>query len=185
MKSKWINDEICYIGTQLRSGWVADNTALAGDAIASFIGPADVPIENMVDMDDVANDEPIYSKSMLHFIIEHPGCDLPLAVARQRIITAIASEVFHKYENGKCVTRRGDDLFEGNKKISVSIATTSPVSSLIHFAINVISDGTPLPTKGLSDFGIEPRAFSEEIMNRYMNEIASMEHACGKVKSVP
>ncbi len=184
MKSKWMDDEICYDGLQLRSGWIADIATLTGDAIVSFMGPAYVPIENMVDMDDVANDEPIFSRSMLHFIIEHPDCDLKLAVARQRIITTIACELFHDFESGKNVVRRGDDLFDGDKKISVSIATKSPTSCLIHFAINILSDGTPLPTKGLADFKIEPKAFSEKLMNIYMDEIASMDHACNKVRSV-
>jgi hypothetical protein len=59
MKSAWIEKEIKYDGLQLRSGWVQEMTGLAGSAIASFTGPADVPIEHMVDLEDVAANAPI------------------------------------------------------------------------------------------------------------------------------
>lgn len=185
MQMSWLDSRICYDGTQLKSHWISETAGIDGDAIASFIGPADVPIENMVDLEDVANDEPIFSRSMLHFIVEHMGLDLPLAVARQRLITAIAAELLHGYRTAANVVRKGDDLYDGERKISVSIATTSPTSSLIHFAMNIESAGTPLPTKGLDDFGIEPKPFAMALMNTYAGEIESMAHACTKVRPVP
>lgn len=185
MNTTWINRKICYDGTQLRSRWIFENAGIDGDAVASFIGPADVPIENMVDLEDVARNEPIFSRLMLHFIIEHPDCDLKLAVARQRLLVSIAAEELKKHESASNVIRKGDDLYDGEKKLSVCIATGSPVSCLIHFAINIQSEGTPLPTKGLSDYGIEPGALAISIMDLYKEEIDGMERARRKVRSVP
>jgi len=184
MRSAWIDMRIAYDGTQLRSRWVLERTSIEGDGLAIFVGPADVPIENMVDMDDVAANAPIYSKEMLHFIAEHRERSLPLAVARQRIMVAIATDELKGLATGAPIERRGDDIFDGDRKLSVSIATSSPCSTLIHFAINVRSVGTPVPTKGLCDYGIEPEALGLAIAERYCREIESMEHAAGKVRPV-
>ncbi|MFA4973108.1 MAG: DUF366 family protein [bacterium] len=184
MKGAWIEKETLYDGTQLRSGWVKSHTGLSGSAIASFAGPADVPIENMVDLEDVARNAPIFSNDMLHFIAEHEERDLPLAVARQRLLVAIAVDALRDRAKGAKIERRGDDIFDGDRKLSVSIATSSPRSTLIHFAINIRSDGTPVPTKGLSDYDIEPRKLADSILARYCGEIESMERAENKVRPV-
>ncbi|MFA4974974.1 MAG: DUF366 family protein [bacterium] len=184
MKGAWIENKTLYDGTQLRSGWVKSQTRLAGSAIASFAGPADVPIENMVDLEDVAANAPIFSNEMLHFIAEHEERDLPLAVARQRLLVAIAAEEIVGRAPSARIERKGDDIYEGDRKLSVSIATSSPRSTLIHFAINIRSDGTPVPTKGLSDYGIDPRTLADSILKRYCAEIESMEKATKKVRPV-
>ncbi len=184
MKSAWIEKKIKYDGIQLRSGWVREMTGLANSSIAAFAGPADVPIENMVDLEDVAANAPIFSHEMLHFIAEHEERDLSLAVARQRLLVAIAAEEIARCAPNAKIERKGDDIYEGKRKLSVSIATNSPHSSLIHFAINIRSDGTPVPTKGLSDYGIDPRSLADSILKRYCGEIESMEKATKKVRAV-
>lgn len=183
MKKVWINEETKYTGKELRSHWISGKTGVSGGVIASFIGPADVPIANMVDLEDVRNDAPIFSKSMLHFIAEHFDGDLLLAVARQRLLAAIASEYIAGLKVSG-IERRGDDIFSGEKKLSVSIATSSPVSTLIHFAMNIVSEGTPVPTVGLFDLEIDPKKLAEEIMRRYCLEIESMHAARCKVRAV-
>lgn len=184
MEWRWIDREITYDGTQLRSGWVREQTDLKGDGLACFAGPADVPVENLVDLEDAAANAHIFSPMMLHFIAEHTDGDLLLAVARQRIMVAIAMEELIRLTEGAPLERRGDDIYEGNRKLSVSIATSSPDSQLIHFAINIISDGTPVPTKGLSEYDIEPKTLGELVSKKYCDEIESMRHATTKVRSV-
>jgi hypothetical protein len=184
MEWRWIEGEITYDGTQLRSGWVREQAGLKNDGLACFAGPADVPVENMVDMEDAAANAHIFSPMMLHFIAEHTDGDLLLAVARQRLMVAIAMEELVRLTKGAPIERRGDDIYEGNRKLSVSIATSSPRSQLIHFAVNVISDGTPVPTKGLADYDIEPKTFGEIVSRKYCEEIESMHHATKKVRPV-
>lgn len=184
MQSIWIDDTITYDGTQLRSHWIYRRTGVLGDAIAAFAGPADVPIAHMVDLADVAANAPIFSRSMLHFLVEHFDADLQLMIARQRLLTAIAGDELRLRAPQAPIERRGDDLYSGDRKISVSIATASPVSCLIHFAMNIVSSGTPVPTHGLEDLGIEPQPLADAIVRRYTEELASMDVARCKVRPV-
>lgn len=183
MKTLWIDREIAYDGRQLRSHWIFETTGVLGDAAAAFLGAADVPLAHMVDLADVRKNAPIFSRRMLHLIAEHFDGDLQLAIARQRLIAAIAGEELARTKAE--VFRRGDDLFVGEKKLSVSIATISPLSTLIHFGINVVSQGAPVPAIGLEDLHIEPKGFGGRLLERYAEEIASMREARCKVRAVP
>ncbi len=184
MKWTWIDKKTKYDGTALRSHWIFENTGLIGDAIAAFAGPADVPIKNMVDLVDVKNNEPIYSKSMLHFIAEFFDDSLELTVARQRLLVAIAVDALRQFGAGAGVTRKGDDIFDGAKKVSVSIAARSAVSCCIHFAMNIISKGTPISTKGLADYSIDPKKLALKIMKEFCDELISMREARCKVRPI-
>src|SRR5262249_39528516 len=61
---------IQYDGQQLSPHWIYRQFGLLGNAIAVFAGPAQVTLEHMVDLEDVRNQAPIYSPSMLHFVGE-------------------------------------------------------------------------------------------------------------------
>ncbi len=186
MKQHFIEGEITYDGTQLRSHWIFERTGTVGNAIAAFTGPADVPLKNMVDLVDVAAKERIYSTSMLHFIVEAFDADLSSMILKQRLLSAIAAEKLKaQHEACRHVVRKGDDLYDGEKKLSVSIATASPVSCLIHFAINIKSDRTPVPTVGLSDYGIDPVEFAGSLMSAFAGEIETVGTARSKVRPVP
>ena len=178
-------DRLTYTGRELRSRWVQESSGIAGDAIVAFIGPADVPIENMVDLEDVANNAPIKSDLMLHFIVEHFGISLECGVHRQRLLVAIVYEELMKLGVARSLDRRGDDLYDGDRKLSVSIAAPAPESVCIHTALNITSDNTPVPTIGLSDYGIEPIPLAADVMKQYCEEIDGIAHACTKVKQIP
>lgn len=184
MELLFIKEPITYDGTQLRSHWIFEQTGVFGDSIVAFTGPADVPLKNMVDLADVAAKENIYSTSMLHFIVEHFETDLVSMILRQRLLSAIAVEELKKHNQCKTVERKGDDLYDGGKKLSVSIATASPVSCLIHFAINIKSDKTPVPTKGFADYDIDPKTFADIVMQKYIDEMNSVRQARCKVRAV-
>ena len=184
MEYRFIGNNIKYDGTQLRSHFIFENTEILGDAIISFTGAADVPLKNMVDLADVKAKAPIFSTSMLHFIAEHFNMDLNTAILSQRVLGAIITEELNRKIKNNIITRRQDDLFDGDRKLSVSIATTSPISCLIHYGINIKSDKTPVPTKGLNDYNIEAESFADTVMQRYMQEINSANTARYKVRSV-
>ena len=126
MKIKFIEEEIKYIGSQLVPHWIYKNFKLQGDAIVAFVGECEVKLTEMVDIEDVINDEPIYSKSMLSFITEQFGIGLVEGVLRQRLLITIIKELLE--EKGHFVVRNGDDLMIDNRKLSVSIATKSITS---------------------------------------------------------
>ena len=177
-----LDETVPYVGTELSSGWVREHTGLSGDAAAGFVGPCDVPTANLVDLDDACAGEYIRSASMAHVIVEHPACTLELAVLRQRILVALLGELLA--EAGKIARRDGDDLYYDGRKLTVSIAAPSSVSSLIHLGINVDPAGAPVPAVGLGEMGVEPRSLLHDLLSRYASELESAAHAATKVRTV-
>lgn len=184
MKTLFIDDEIKYIGSQLSPHWIYKNFKLQGDSIVSFCGECEVKLTEMVDIEDVINNEPIYSKYMLSFITEQFGVELVEGVYRQRLLITIIKECLEN--RGFCVLRNGDDLFVNGKKLSVSIATKSLTSVLIHTGLNIISDGAPVEASGLdSDLGIKDiKEFALEVMKKYSDEVSDIINASTKVRGV-
>lgn len=184
MKTLFIDNEIKYIGSQLAPHWIYKNFKIQGDAIVAFCGECDVKLTEMVDIEDVINNEPIYSKCMLSFITEQFNIELVEGVLRQRLLITTIKEVLES--RGFKVKRNGDDLFVNDKKLSVSIATKSLTSVLIHTGINILSDGAPIAVSGLeSDLGIKDiKEFALEVMKRYSDEIDDIILASTKVRGV-
>lgn len=185
MYYRFINENIKYDGLQLRSHWIYENTELLGDAIVAFSGPADVPSKNLVDLVDASAKAKIVSPLMLHFIAEHFDSTLAETILKQRLLCAIATEELTRKIGRHDVERRGNDLYDGDKKLSVSIATASPISCLIHFGINIKTEGTPLPTRGLAEYNIDPIGFADTVMRKYVEEMKSTVIAKYKVRAVP
>ena len=148
------------------------------------MGECEVKLTEMVDIEDVINNEPIYSKYMLSFITEQFNVELVEGVFRQRLLVTCIKEALER--RGFFVRRNGDDLFVNDKKLSVSIATKSMTSVLIHTGLNILSDGAPIPVSGLgSDLGIEDiKEFAQEIMQKYSDEIEDIILASTKVRGV-
>lgn len=184
MKTKFIDNEIKYEGFQLSPHWIYKNFNIQGDAIVAFIGECDVKLGEMVDIEDVINNEPIYSKSMLSFISEQFNIGLIEGVLRQRLMISTIKEELE--QRGYTVRRDGDDLFYDNRKLTVSIATKSQTSILIHTGVNIISTGAPVKASGLSeDIGItDIKGFALNIMQKYSDELDDIVMASTKVRGV-
>ena len=184
MHTKLIEKEIKYIGSQLAPHWIYKNFKLKGDAIVAFIGECEVALTEMVDIEDVINNEPIYSKSMLSFITEQFNVNLVEGVFRQRLLICIIKELLE--ERGIFVVRNGDDLMIDGRKLSVSIATKSTTSILIHTGLNILSEGAPVKASGLtSELGIvDIKEFALEVMKRYAEELEDINLASTKVRGV-
>lgn len=191
MKSLFIDKEIKYIGSQLAPHWIYKNFHVLGDAIVSFIGEVDVKITEMVDIEDVISNSPIYSKKMVNFIIEQFGISLSECVLRQRFLICIIIEELRIILKDKFQIRRsGDDIFVNingkDKKLSVSIATKSTTSGLIHTALNIDPEGAPVDACGLTtDLGItNVEKFAKNVMKRYIEEDTEILEATCKVRGV-
>ena len=182
MQWRFLPQRIAYTGCELRAHWIYDQTGLAGDAVVGFCGPASVPVAHMVDREDVRRGEGIRAAGMLHLIAEHFDADLLRTVLRQRLLVCLAAELLQAA--GVAVARQGDDLFLAERKLSVSIATASPVSTLIHLGLNVDPTGAPVPAVGLTELGILGRELAEQLMSAYVSELASCEVARCKVRGV-
>lgn len=184
MKTLFIDKEIKYIGSQLAPHWIYKNFKIQGDAIVAFCGECEVKLPEMVDIEDVINNEPIYSKYMLSFISEQFNIGLVEGVLRQRLLMSTIKEALEK--RGVIVCRDGDDLFINDKKLSVSIATKSMTSVLIHTGVNILAEGAPIPVSALkSDLNIEDiKEFASEVMKNYSEEIDDIVLASTKVRGV-
>lgn len=186
MIAKYVDSVKHYDGTQLGSLWAFRNFGFQGDSIVSFRGSCDVSIKHMVDLADVRANDSIYSEDMLHFIVEHFDMDLEKTIVRQRLLISIIKELLEELTGCK-LKRSGDDLYLNTRKLSVSIATLSPVSSMIHTGINISSKNTPVPTVSTLDLGwpvTHCQELATEIANRYAAEMDSIKLARCKVRGV-
>ncbi len=184
MKIQWIEKEIDYDGRQLVPHWIYKNFGLLGNSLVAFRGGCDVKITEMLDLKDVQENKPIFSKKMLHFIGEFFDTDLTRTILLQRLLVSHAQQEIVIRAKRPSLVRGGNDLYDEGAKLSVSIATASPASTLLHFGINIISEGTPIPTKGLEDYDIDPVLFARSLLESFRDEVKTVEEARAKVRSV-
>jgi hypothetical protein len=188
MKSKFIDGGEKYDGSQLVSLRNYLTHGILGDSIVAWVGPCDVSFEHMVDGEDLLEKATIAGGKMLHFIIEKFDSNLYFAVGLQRLFASIVKDRLMLIAGNKALAqtlfREGDDLFCGQKKLSISIATQSPVNSLIHFAMNVTNEGTPVQTACLEELEVSPDALAEQVMTAFCKEINTIQDATQKVRWV-
>ncbi|MFM1872211.1 MAG: hypothetical protein RL398_1633 [Planctomycetota bacterium] len=182
MITHWAAERIDYDGSQLRAHWLLDRFGLCGDACVAFRGACAVLGAEMADLADL--DGPgIAADDMVHFVWEcFDHQDLLLATHRQRLLSAQAGELLREWCSVP-LRRDGDDLYVGDRKLSISIATMSPVSTLLHFAVNATVGGAPVPTAALAELGVDPERFARELLRRVAAEQASIVAARCKVRA--
>lgn len=193
LKTKWIETNDLYDGQQLRPLYNYQVHDLVGSSVVAWVGPCDVHVDHMKDLVDLKNNEKICGKSMLHFVFEIFDLQLLGAVFLQRLFASIVFGELMKTEGlrsasaalprEKHLHREGDDLYFNDGKLSISVAIPSVRSSLIHFALNVVNEGTPVKTCALSDFGIDPREFANNVFARIENEFTTSVEATYQVRS--
>lgn len=184
MKTFYSDTPLDYDGTQLHSHFAYQNFQILGDSIVAFQGGANVELHHMVDREDVLQKRPIFSESMLHFVVEHFTDNFFWAIACQRLLITNIQQDLESCVEGLQLRREGDDLFDDSAKLTVSICTRSPVSCLIHTGLNISSKNTPVLTKGLEDYQITPESVATSVMNRYRAEIQGLQKARAKVRGV-
>jgi hypothetical protein len=181
MKTLWIPIEMKYDGAQLRPLYAYLNHQVQGDSIISWVGPCDISKEKMIDGEDLLEGSLIQGSRMLHFIIEVFHQDLMTGVSLQRLFAAIAKDYLEEKSQFE-ILRSGDDLYFKGGKISISIASLSTVSAMIHFAMNVSNQGTPVQTASLEDLKLEPQIAALDLMSRFQKEFDSIVIATQKVR---
>lgn len=186
METLFIEKGIKYTGEQLAPHWIYKNFHIMGDAIVAFIGECEVNLNHMVDIEDVINNEPIYSRKMLNIIAENFSSSLEEMVYKQRLLVTLTKELIEKYSPDVKVLRNGDDLYINNKKLSVSIATKSITSCLIHFGLNIVAEGAAIEAADLiQDAKINDiKQFAKEILKAFSDETRDISLAASKVRGV-
>ncbi len=182
MKTLFIDKEFLYDGTQLTSLFAYKNYGILGNSIVSWVGECSVSFEHMVDYEDFRAQEKICGKKMLHFIVELFDKDLTHAVLLQRLFAATAHYDIQQSILSSQFKREGDDLYFKEGKLSISIASSSPVSQMIHFALNITNEGTPVKTSSLQDLNLGAKELSIRLMETVSKEYQSIIEATQKVK---
>lgn len=179
----FLKDRLHYDGSPMQPQWAYRKAGLAGDSIVAFEGSCEVKPERMLDLEDLQAGSVIRGPHMLHFIVEHFDLDLEKAVLRQRVLASIVREELERRLK-RVLAREGDDLFDGGRKLTISIAALTGVSSKIHFAINVEeARDVGVPTKGLRAYRIPARSFGEAVLRAYRREMESV--LLARVKARP
>jgi len=165
---------IDYDGSQLHHAFAYKNTGTQnalGPTISYFVGKANVK-EHLVDLEDSIANDFISSKEMVHFIIEIPNASIQETVLWQRLfmyqITSTLKEDLQELgDTSNIIYLDGDDIMIDNndeadsQKLSVSIATLSLFSGLIHAGINVnVGNNCPVSAIGLNTLNIMPSLYS-------------------------
>lgn len=185
--------ERTYTGPELRPHFLLTELKLEGSGIGAFLGPCRVETAHLVDWEDRLANDRIEARRMVHFIGEFFGASLREGVLIQRLFMAnVFDTIRERLEaSGKfgILRRDGDDLFirdsnGGERKLSVSIVTASPVSQLLHAGINIDPAGAPVPAVGLAELGINPEEWVPALLDRFAKEWKGMEWACVKVRPV-
>lgn len=180
MLTRYVTQEFTYDGSQLRPLFAYQEFQMLGESLVAWQGPCCVANEHMKDGEDLFAGESIAGQKMLHFILELFEQPLLTMLGLQRLLAAMAQDILQQKSQQRIV-RRGDDLYWEEAKLSISIASRGAVSSMIHFAINVTNEGTPVKTACLQDLNIDPKGFAEELLGAFASEYMSMQMACKKV----
>lgn len=202
-----------YDASQLRSLWAYDTFGVQGDSVVGYIGPCHIPVEKLIDRDDALHNRPIHADSQVHYVVEMFGVELKFAVMAQRLLNGWMERgarllkspdvVCHVELSGNDVYCVFPDQIEdmdlkrllaemrfhydlpGCRKLSVSIATLSPVSAMIHAGINVTTEGTPVRTCSLEMLGIDPVEYTKWVGENFARDYEKVLMACSKVRPVP
>ena len=195
-----ILDPMDYDGSQLHHAFAYEQKGVLGDSIVSFIGAANVK-DHLVDLEDSLKNDFISSKKMLHFIIEIFNISITESVLWQRVLVKEILDVLRV--SGRAAPtqfyRKGDDIMITlsplncnemivPRKMSVSIATLSRFSGLVHLGLNIdVGESCPVPALGLYYLGyndIEIEKFQRTVLTNFINEFNSIKKATYKVIEV-
>jgi len=173
-----------YDGSQLHHAFAYEQAKELGATICYFRGAAEVK-EHLVDLEDSLANDFIKSKEMWHFIIEIPEATITEMVVWQRLFISMCIDNL-RVEDEDCsvITRNGDDIMIGGSKLSVSIATLSRFSGLIHVGINIkVGEGCPVVAIGLDDFTRDKYSsiFGRDMATVFVEEYEDVKNATFKV----
>lgn len=187
LHTAFLNEKISYTGAELAPHWISARTGVFASAVVAFRGGCLVETGELVDLEDRREGETIQAQEMLHFLGEWFENDLSLAVARQLLFIAGFAELLNaRLRPSFRVWRKGNDLYvnEGEKtlgKLSVSIVTASPISTLFHFGVNIDPAGAPVSAIGLAALGVNADDLARDTLALWEREWAGMAKARCKV----
>lgn len=155
-----------------------DRTLPQGNIIA-FRAPARVEVEGMIDLEDVINNDFIYSQDMIHFLYEVPILDNRFgAVAFQRLFNTQCAHILSANYLKAPIEMSGDDMMVHKEFIQREVKQNRGKASV---SIVHVKDGVTLGHTGINNIAGERApvfAFScnlnDEQVNSFINEVITM-----------
>lgn len=190
MKGKYVKGKkITYDGSQLRSLWSFREFDLEGNSAVAFRGPCDVSGDALVDIADRKKGITIKSDDMIHFMVELFDHSLTRTILLQRLFASIVKETLQEMNPAVRAIRKGDNIYiksedGAEKKLTVTIATASPVSTLIHLGVNVEPGEIPIEAVGLTALEVKVDDFVLKTLQKLITEIKEIEVSRSKVRGV-
>jgi len=169
MKTRFIKEELTFTGEQLHSLFAYDNYNILGDSIIAFIGACDISLKETVDLETQKARKYSYVPKMLHFLCEHFEVDVEKAILRSYLLLDIAKDILNEKLGTNQIKRVFNELYDGESRVAISMATSSPVSSLIYVGVHIVPP-TDIPAKGLEDYQIDPLEFGNLVLERYAKD---------------
>jgi len=172
----------CYSGEILHRRFAYKyfkNRVLPQGNIIAFRAPAKVEAEGMIDMEDVLNNDFIYSDDMMHFLYEVPLLTNTFgAVAFQRLFNTQVANILSNDFVKAPIEMKGDDMMvikdfvqrgvkQQKGKASVSIVQVKDGAALGHTAINNRA-GDKAPVFAYSCH------LQDELVEEFMNRVINM-----------
>ena len=184
LETRILDDSLDYTGEQLRSHFVREMSGIATDGVVAFRGACAVTGDRLVDIEDAEQHSSIIAEEKRHFIGEHFECSLREVNFRLRLFVALIGETLRELAPGLEMRRNGDDLYVSDRKLTVAIATATPVSTVFHCGVNIDPQGAPVPAIGLAGIGVDDAAFTPMLLEKYTKECVSIGVAIRKVRGV-
>lgn len=184
MAFKFVEEKRPLSGDEMLPHWALRNFDMLGDSIVSFIGDFKVPPEKWIDIESMMHGNNFPDTEMLHFVVEHFESTLQEAVLRQSLLVSILEEkLLHRIQsNGHRLTRLGDDLFDGENRLSITAVGSTLVSTKIHVGVFTKSPG--LRFHGLADYKVIPEELSEVVVCQYCAEMRRLAEKAWRVKPI-
>lgn len=173
----------CYSGEILHNRFAYRyfrNRVLPQGNIVAFRAPARVEAAGMIDMEDVLNNDFIYSQDMMHFLYEVPILDNRFgAVAFQRLFNTLAAHILSTEYIKSPIQLDGDDMIvhrefvqrevkQAKGKASVSIVHIKDGVTLGHTGINnVAGDKAPVFAYSCNLNDAQVNAYMEDVINMF------------------
>jgi len=172
-------------GEELRAHWAYKNFGLQGDSIVAFRGLFDVPHELWIDLDPTIQKSDIHSADMLHFVVEHFNSTLRETLLRQYILVSILEEkLLHRMSDVEHrLVRLGEDLFDGENRLTVTAAGSTPVSNKLHLGIYIDPEFLK-GVHGLKAYNIKALELAEIVINQYRAEMRRLEEKSWRIRAI-
>ncbi len=168
----------------MKPHWALKKFDLWGDSLVVFTGPIDIKPEEIIDLKDFKSGTVFPRGEMLHFVIEHFGDSLETGVLRQNILVSIAEEkLAHRLPADKKILRWGDDLYDEDRRLTITAVAPTLVSVKIHFGICIDPD----PENGfggIDDYDLDPRELGEVIGNQYRADMRRLREKVWRMRPI-